>query len=190
MADVLFVCTGNVCRSPSAALLFRKDLDEAGISGVTVHSAGTLGADFGPPDLLVGAARTLSIDLGAHVSRKMDPDMIESAHLVIGLAREHVREIVLSVPSSIARTFTLREIVRRGLESGPRRPGEEFGDWLARLVDGRRNVDLVGDSPEDDIVDPLGGASKDYERMLAEVRALTGSLRELGWPGSAEPARS
>ena len=52
MADVLFVCTGNLCRSPSAALLLRQQLgDEAGPE-VTVHSAGTAGADGGPPSPL------------------------------------------------------------------------------------------------------------------------------------------
>ena len=49
MADVLFVCTGNLCRSPSAALLLRQQLgDEVG-ADVTVHSAGTVAADVGVP---------------------------------------------------------------------------------------------------------------------------------------------
>ena len=53
MADVLFVCTGNLCRSPSAALLLRQRLLDAGTAGVTVHSAGTVGADVRPPRPLV-----------------------------------------------------------------------------------------------------------------------------------------
>ena len=95
--------------------------------------------------------------------------MIMSADLVIGLTREHVREVVVAVPPSFAWTFTLREIVRRGLDAGPRGSSEELGVWLARVLDGRRNVDLVGDSPEDDIIDPLGGTANDYLRMLTEV---------------------
>ena len=92
MADVLFVCTGNVCRSPSAALLLRQQLgDEAGAE-VTVHSAGTVGADVGPPSPLVeGGPRDFGIDLGGHVPRIVDPGMIEAADLVVGLTREHVR---------------------------------------------------------------------------------------------------
>lgn len=190
MTDVLFVCTGNVCRSPSAAQLLQKQLAEAGIAGVTVRSAGTLGADFGPPDLLAEQGATLGIDLSAHVPRKVDPDMIMSADLVIGLTREHVREVVVAVPPSFARTFTLREIVRRGVDAGPRGSSEELEVWLARVLDGRRNVDLVGDSPEDDIIDPLGGTANDYLRMLTEVGALTDTLRELAWPASRELAGS
>ena len=55
MADVLFVCTGNLCRSPSAALLLRQQLGDAG-SEVMVHSAGTVKTDFGPPRPLVEEA--------------------------------------------------------------------------------------------------------------------------------------
>ena len=157
MVDVLFVCTGNLCRSPSAALLLRQHLgDEAGAE-VTVHSAGTFGADDGPPSALVEEGSTFGIDLGSHVARIVDPGMIETADLVVGLAREHVRETVVAVPSSFPRTFTLREIVRRGLQVGPRGDTEELGTWLGNLHEGRRHADLIGASPDDDVIDPMGG---------------------------------
>ena len=188
MADVLFVCTGNLCRSPSAALLLRQQLgDEAGAE-VTVHSAGTAGADGGPPSPLVEEARAYGIDLGGHAPRIVNLDMIEAADLVVGLTREHVRETVVAVPSSFPRTFTLREIVRRGLQTGSRGAGEDLGAWLARLHDGRRHVDLMGASPDDDVMDPMGGTPDDYRRMLTEVAALTLALRNLAWPTETLPA--
>ena len=172
MADVLFVCTGNLCRSPSAALLLRQQLGDAG-SEVTVHSAGTVETDFGPPRPLVEEGRVFGIDLGAHVPRKVDPGMVQAADLVVGLTREHVRETVVAVPSSFPKTFTLREIVRRGLHTGARGAGEDLGAWLARLHDGRLHADLMGESPEDDVMDPMGGTPDDYRRMLTDVAALT-----------------
>ncbi len=188
MTDVLFVCTGNLCRSPSAALLFEHELAHGGVGDVTVHSAGTSGADFGPPEALVKEGEAFGLDLGVHVPRQVDRDMIDRADLVIGMAREHVREMVLARPPRFANTFTLREIVRRGHAMGHRRAGEKLGEWLARLQEGRRHADLIGDSPEDDIEDPMGGAPGDYLRMLSEVADLIASLRRLAWPSDEERA--
>ena len=100
----------------------------------------------------------------------------------MGLTREHLRETVVAVPPSFPRTFTLREIVRRGLDTGPRGAPEDLGAWLARLHDGRLRADLMGESPDDDVMDPMGGTREDYRRMLTDVAALTGTLRNLAWP--------
>jgi hypothetical protein len=54
--------------------------------------------------------------------------MIRHATLRIGLEREHVQEAVLLDGSAWPRTFTLKEIVRRGEEVGPRRPGGSIGE--------------------------------------------------------------
>jgi protein-tyrosine phosphatase len=181
MADVLFVCTGNLCRSPSAALFLRQQLGNAE-SEVTVHSAGTMEAGVGPPRALVLEGRALGIDLADHVPRMVNSDMIQAADLVVGLAREHLRETVVAVPPSFPKTFTLREIVRRGLDTGPRDAAKHLAAWLARLHDGRLRADLMGESPDDDVVDPMGGTPDDYRQMLTEVAALTGTLRNLAWP--------
>jgi protein-tyrosine phosphatase len=184
VSNVLFVCTGNLCRSPSAELLLRQQLAESGTIGVTVHSAGVSGASFGPPGKLVREAQKFGLTLGDHVPRKLDTDMLTGADLIIGMAREHLREIVLAAPDSFSRTFTLREIVRRGGDKGQRLEGEPLGEWLDRLHDGRRHLDLVGNSRQDDTPDPMGGSSDDYRRMLEDVSSLTQSLSRLAWPQS------
>jgi protein-tyrosine-phosphatase len=188
MAEVLFVCTGNRCRSPSAASLLRQQLGDAGRDDVTVLSAGTVGADVGPPRSLLRESRAFGIDLTAHVPRTIDRNAIQAADLAVGLAREHVRQMVLLVPTAFPRTYTLREIVRRGLRTRPRSDAEDLETWLARLHDGRRHADLLGDAPEDDVMDPLGGSRDDYRRMLTEVSALTKALRDLAWPTVNLPA--
>jgi protein-tyrosine phosphatase len=188
MVDVLFVCTGNVCRSPSAALLLRQQLGDTMGAEVTVHSAGTLGGDVGPPIELVQEGRSFGLELGGHVPLIVDPGMIQEANLVVGLAREHVRETVVAVPNSFPRTFTLKEIVRRGLQVGSRGANEELGTWLDRVHGARRHTELMGASSDDDVLDPMGGSPDDYRRMLAEVTALTLSLRSLAWPTETQPA--
>ncbi len=104
----------------------------------------------------------------------------------MGLARQHVRETVVAVPASFPKTFTLREIVRRGLHTGPRGAAEDLGSWLAALHKGRRRANLAGQSPDDDVRDPMGGTREDYRRMLVDVATLTKTLRDLGWPPTAE----
>lgn len=188
MDDVLFVCTGNLCRSPSAALLLREQLRGAGGTEVRVHSAGTVGADVGPPRPLVEEGRAFGIDLAAHVPRTVDPAMIQAADLVVGMTREHLRETVVAVPSSFPRTFTLREITRLGSHTGARGAADDLGAWLVRLHDGRLRVELMGDSLDDDVMDPMGGTPDDYRRMLTDVAALTRTLRNLAWPIATLPA--
>ena len=56
-----------------------------------MHSAGTSGTDVVAPRPLVEEGRAFDIDLAVHVSRTVDPAMIEAADLVVGLTRQHVR---------------------------------------------------------------------------------------------------
>ncbi|HEU5418307.1 MAG TPA: hypothetical protein VFV41_11515, partial [Streptosporangiaceae bacterium] len=103
------------------------------------------------------------------------------ADLIVAMAREHLRHAAVTDPAAWPRAFTLRELVRRGGETGPRRPGEPLAGWLGRAHAGRSRMALLGDSPADDIADPMGGAPGEYARTAAELQALTGRLAELGW---------
>jgi protein-tyrosine phosphatase len=182
MTAVLFVCTGNLCRSPSAAWFLAQRLHQAGPAGVAVESAGTLGTTARVPAELQHEAASYGLDLSDHQSRQVDAATIARADLVIGMERSHLREIVLADPPSFAKTFTLREIVRRGAENDPRREGQTLADWLAELSDSRRHSELLGTSPLDDIPDPMGGPSKEYRTMLTELATSTRTLHSLIWP--------
>lgn len=117
-------------------------------------------------------ADRLGVDLTAHRSRQLDPDEVATAALVVGLAREHVREVSLAVTGAFPRTFTLRELVRRAGAVGGRRGDEPLGEWVERLGDGRRPSDLLGSSPDDDVADPYGGPPRAYAEMAATLDAL------------------
>ena len=114
--------------------------------------------------------------------RRIERADIEGADLIVGMARQHVREVVLADTPSFTKVFTLREIVRRGEQKGKRDGGESLEDWLYRISWGRRHLDLVGDSPMDDISDPMGGTPAQFRQMLTDVQALTRSLYLLIWP--------
>ena len=182
MAVVLFVCTGNLCRSPSAEGFLAQRLAEFGPPDVRVESAGTTGTTMAVPQQLLREAAAYGLDLSSHVPRRVEIDTVARADLVIGLARAHVREIVVADPPSFTKAFTLREIVRRGHENGGRRQLQTVHAWLEEIGAGRRHQDLLGESPVDDIPDPMGGTSQDYRAMLAEESALTRALHTLTWP--------
>ena len=87
---ILFVCTGNICRSPIAEGLLREILEAAG-SELEVASAGTYGADAEPAS--GHAIRVLAdrgVDIGSHRSRPLTSDLVEEADLVVEIGRAHV----------------------------------------------------------------------------------------------------
>jgi protein-tyrosine phosphatase len=160
------------------ALLARR-LDEAGIKAV-VSSVGLLFDDRPPTDHGRAVMADRGIDTSGHRSRKLRPDIVNRADLIVGMARSHVREAVaLAGPAVLGRAFTLKEIVRRGEERGGRAPGEPLEDWLARLAPGRRPADLLGDAQLDDVADPIGGPRRSYERTAEELDDLTTRLARL-----------
>lgn len=157
--------------------------ERLGARGFTVSSAGTratLGACT--PDVL-DVMGSYEFDLAAHRSRQLTPELLDAADLVIGLAREHVREAALTVPATLSRTFTLKEIVRRA--ERPRLPGEDLAPWLAGLAAGRSQEDLLGAAPIDDIRDPIGQRPRVYEEVAEEIRGLVDELVRLLVPDAA-----
>jgi protein-tyrosine phosphatase len=158
-----------------AEVLLRHRLGELGVDA-RVASAGLLRPGQPASQHGVDILRGRGLDLTAHRSQSMTRELLRSADLVLAMAREHVREAVVLDPSLWPRTFTLKELVRRGEASGPRRAGEPLGDWLDRVGQGRRISDLTGSSPDDDVADPYGGPRPAYERMVAEMDALIDRL--------------
>ena len=88
--NVLFVCTGNTCRSPLAEALTRHLLTERKVEGVTVASAGTgawLGAPASEGSYLV--ALEDGVDLSAHRAQPLTPELAANADLILTMSRSH-----------------------------------------------------------------------------------------------------
>jgi protein-tyrosine phosphatase len=146
------------------------------LPNLEVTSAGSLEAGYPASGGSVRAMVNRRIDLLDHRSRQLDPAAIEGVDLVITMARSHLREVVAAVPAAFGRTFTLRELARRGEAVGP---AASFTGWLALVGEGRQMADLLADDPNDDVADPIGGPDSDYERTAVQLEDLVERLARL-----------
>ena len=143
----------------------------------TIVSAGVLEGGHERTAEVVAALAKRGIALPDRLSRQVVQGDLQSADLVCGMERAHVRHAVLLEPEAWPRTFTLKELVRRGAELGPRPSFESPGAWLAKAHEGRERRDLLGDSMIDD-----GGPSSAYEAAATEIEDLVDRLVSLLWP--------
>jgi protein-tyrosine-phosphatase len=92
--NLLFVCSGNTCRSPMAEALARKIARRRGIADVNISSAGTNAWDNVPATdeaLLVGMEREL--DLTGHRARKLTPEIVSEADLIFVMTPGHLEQV-------------------------------------------------------------------------------------------------
>ena len=108
MKTILFICTGNVCRSPMAEALFRRAA--AGRGEFRVFSAGLGAVDGQPPTAhSVAAMHELGIDISGQRSRMLTADLVRQADYIFGMTHSHVDAIALLYPPTAEKTFLLRE---------------------------------------------------------------------------------
>lgn len=92
--NLLFVCSGNTCRSALAEALARKIAARRGVDDLNVSSAGTNAWDNSPASdeaLLVGMERGL--DLTGHRARKLTPTMVSEADLIFVMTPGHLEPV-------------------------------------------------------------------------------------------------
>ncbi|MBI3875435.1 MAG: ribose 5-phosphate isomerase B [Verrucomicrobia bacterium] len=109
MKTILFVCTGNVCRSPMAEGLFRHAVrDRAQQFRVMSAGVGAINGQAASPHA-VTALRELGIDISGFRSRMLTGQMVGEADYIFGMTRGHVEAITLLYPQAMEKVFLLRE---------------------------------------------------------------------------------
>lgn len=107
--SILFVCTGNTCRSPMAEGITRKIALEYNIDKFHISSAGT-GAINGLPatNYAIAAAKHWDIDIIQHQSRTLNKNIIKGSDLILAMGVEHVEYILALDRSAKSRTYMLK----------------------------------------------------------------------------------
>ena len=148
---ILFVCLGNICRSPTAEGVMRRLIAEAGLEGeVEVESAGTGGWHVGhpPDDRATSAAAARGIELVGEARRVSARDL-DRFDLLIAMDRSNLRELLAVAPDEDA-----AEKVRLLREFDPASAG----------------------APDLDVPDPYYGGDHGFETVLDLVEAACRGL--------------
>jgi protein-tyrosine phosphatase len=113
--ELLFLCQGNICRSPFAAQIARRRLDARGLSAVRSLSGG-LRASQAPesPADAVQAAERYAIVLAGHRAMDVTAAQMASADVIVVMEVRHLEEIRRRFPDAVARVHLLPLYERRG----------------------------------------------------------------------------
>ncbi|MEE6274198.1 low molecular weight phosphatase family protein [Georgenia sp. MJ206] len=178
---ILVVCTGNVCRSPAVERLLRGAF--ADVPDIRVTSAGT-GALVGEPihGPMSALLEGINVDTSGFAARRLTPDLVRDADLVLAATRLHRGDVVDLVPAAVRRTFTLRELARL-TEQVPAAdldaaagPDAAPADRLAALIPLASARRAHVPAEQDDVVDPYRLDEAVYrqslDQMLPAVRTI------------------
>lgn len=154
------------------------------VSSAGLHAGEIAGSGEVPPEV-VEVMAAYGIDMTGHRSREVTRAMLTDADLIIGMSRRHVQEIVLLDPPSWPKAFMLKEVVRRGDITGPRRPDQGVRSWIDVAHGDRTRASLAHRSATDEVPDPYGRSLAQYQGTASELARLTAHLTGLLWPEAA-----
>ncbi|HEV7525038.1 MAG TPA: hypothetical protein VGP92_08735 [Acidimicrobiia bacterium] len=156
---IVTLCTGNAARSVMAGAFLREH-----VPGLTVTTSGTHVIEGMPMSWRTrDAIASIGLPIPDHRSRQATVQELDSADLVIALAREHVAWMRRVHPKAAPRTATLKRLARDLPEDGT-----PLVDRIAAM--GLADVAL---EPDEDVVDPAGG---DLDVFLACAREIADLL--------------
>jgi protein-tyrosine phosphatase len=152
IASVLFVCTGNICRSPTAEGVFRAMVKQEGLADrILIDSAGTHDHQVGqrPDPRALAAARRRGYEIGKLRARLVEPNDFKRFDWILAMDRRHLEYLESMRPS----------------------------DYQGQLG---LFLDLVGDGGDGEMPDPYYGDPGDFERVLdLTVPAATALLQAI-----------
>lgn len=146
---VVFVCTGNTCRSPMAQGLLQDWLEKNNQQHIEVKTAGVMTIPgLLPTPEAVQVMENASIDIRKHRSAPLSPEMLRKADLVLGMTPFHVQFALRMSPDARGKTFLLKEYTKSDLKNYQ-------------------------------ITDPMGATLEVYKRVFREIKLAIDRLVEM-----------
>lgn len=144
---VLFVCTGNSCRSPMAEGILKKMLSENKLDNFEVSSAGISTLDGAPPSLFaIEVAKARNVNLTQHRLRQLNKQILKEADLILAMSNEHLEHIKKMDKKALEKTYLLKTFPQNHFTpNGDKSPNVSY------------------------IKDPIGGSLGDYEQCFLEI---------------------
>ena len=141
MKRILFICTGNTCRSPMAEALANNYIQNRDrLKGkIQVSSAGIFASESDRSTYMaIQVMRGKGIDLMGHKSRRLTSEHLAKADVILGMTRNHKESVLLMEPRMEGKVFTLKEYLRLDDEKDVQDPfgrGEEVYRKTAEELD-------------------------------------------------------
>jgi len=141
MKRILFVCTGNICRSPLAEALLKRALHERAVEDVSVESAGTGAWDGAPASdgaLLVGMERNM--DLSNHRAQSLTRELVRENDIILAMGPHHLERI--EALGGAGKAYLLADFASHGKSVRPisdpigykRRQSRDNGTWIGEPI--------------------------------------------------------
>ncbi|MCC3379427.1 low molecular weight protein arginine phosphatase [Paenibacillus farraposensis] len=185
MKHILFVCTGNTCRSPMAEGMLRKLAIERGLE-LEVRSAGVAAMEGAPISRHAEAVLREQDILDRMTSTPLSNELAEWAHLILTLTQGHKQHVIQRLPHTAGKVFTLKEYVEDRdavLKDVQELDGLYASQQLMAALgqelstqERERMIELHQRIPSADISDPFGGSREDYDVTAAEIRTALHKL--------------
>ncbi|MEX5270597.1 low molecular weight phosphatase family protein [Kocuria sabuli] len=183
---ILTVCTGNVCRSPMAAVELDHGLNEVSPGGFAVTSAGMHAlVDQGFEERVGRLAHDRGLAAAAgHRARQVGPEILRDVDLVLVMAREHTQPVLQQAPRLLKKVFTLREFARilqyvstdAELDAAVPADRAERWAWLVRQAPRLRQRVPVRHPERNDVVDPYRQEDTVLQQMADELFEATDAV--------------
>lgn len=135
--SVLFICTGNICRSTLAEYMFRKMLADAGLGHVRVFSAGVAAyPDTPSPAEALKTLKARGLDGASHKAQLISGELIDQADLILTMEAGHQMAVVRKFPRAVGKTYVLKSFAgAEGPRDVPDPMGEDLGVFEVCAVD-------------------------------------------------------
>ncbi|HOM03530.1 MAG TPA: low molecular weight protein arginine phosphatase [Acetivibrio sp.] len=156
MKKVLFVCTGNTCRSSMAEGLFNHIVENGkeDLKDFRAFSAGisAFENDCANPRAIKVLKEEYNVDISSHKARRISKSDVESAYIILTMTEEHKNAVLRMFPGAADKTYTIKEYAYGD---------DENGDFMGHEHNRRHNMDIS---------DPYGFPEEVYKICAKEIK--------------------